>query len=91
MVPTSACSIDEGLATTYAVYQAAARMTQAKYQARALRADEGGLAPPFATTEAMLSDAVEAIRLAGFVPGRDVKLAVGRRSEPLLRGGPLSV
>jgi enolase len=76
VVPAAARTVDEGLAVTYAVYQAAARLTQEKYGARALKADEGGLAPPFPTTEAMLADAVEAIRRAGFAPGRDVALAV---------------
>jgi len=76
VVPAAAKTVDEGLAVTYAVYQAAARLTQEKYGARALKADEGGLAPPFPTTEAMLADAVEAIRRAGFTPGRDVALAI---------------
>lgn len=76
VVPVAAVTIDDGLAATSAVYQAAAKHTQEKYGARALKADEGGLAPPFPATEAMLSDAVEAIRRAGFTPGRDVALAV---------------
>ena len=40
----SATTIDEGLATVYAVYQAAAKLTNEKYGSRALKADEGGLA-----------------------------------------------
>lgn len=75
LVPTAG-TIDEGLATVFAVYQAAAALTRRKYAARALTADEGGLAPPFPNTEAMLADAVEAITLAGLRPGRDVALAV---------------
>jgi enolase len=43
---------------------------------RALTADEGGLAPPFSGAEEMLARAVEAIRLAGREPGREVALAV---------------
>lgn len=76
VVPTAATTIDDGLATVYAVYQAAAKLTQEKYGTRPLRADEGGLAPQFATTEAALADAVEAIRRAGYEPGRDVRLAI---------------
>jgi enolase len=75
IVPT-ARTIDGGLAAGFAVYQAAAALTKRKYAARALTADEGGLAPPFPSTEAMLADAVEAIAAAGFRPGRDVALAV---------------
>src|SRR5438093_2178167 len=43
---------------------------------RLLRADEGGLAPPFSGAEDMFKDAVAAIRLAGFKPGHEVVLAV---------------
>lgn len=75
IVPT-AKTIDDGLAAACAVYQAAARLIRHKYAARALTADEGGLAPPFPSTEAMLADAVEAIADAGLQPGRDVSLAV---------------
>jgi enolase len=75
LVPT-ARTIDYGLAAVFAVYQAAVALTRQKYAARALTADEGGLAPPFPSTEAMLADAVEAITTAGLKPGQDVALAV---------------
>jgi enolase len=68
--------IDSSLACAFAVYQAAAQLILEKYQMRLLRADEGGLAPQFASTDAMLADAVESIRRAGFRPGDDVALAV---------------
>ncbi len=76
IVPLNATTIDESLATTYAVYQAAAALCARKYNARTLVADEGGLAPPFGSADAMLQDAVEAIRLAGFTPAADVAIAV---------------
>ena len=76
VVPASAPTIDDGLATVYSVYQAAARLTNEKYNARALKADEGGLAPPFNSIEEMLDVAVESIRAAEFRPGEDVALAV---------------
>jgi enolase len=76
LVPVSARTIDESLAAVYAVYQAAVELTQRKYNSRALTADEGGLAPPFPSVHAMLSDAMEAIRLAGYQPGTDMALAV---------------
>lgn len=72
MAPT----IDDGLSMVFQVYQAAVALTRRKYAARALTADEGGLAPPFPSTEAMLADAVEAIDAAGLRAGRDVALAV---------------
>jgi enolase len=87
VVPAAAKTIDEGLSTTYAVYQAAAKLTQQKYGARALKADEGGLAPPFPSTESMLIDAVAAMRQAGFEPGRDVAIAVDVASSHFFEGG----
>jgi enolase len=87
VVPTAAKSIDDGLATTYAVYQAATKLTAEKYGTRPLRADEGGLAPPFSTTETALQDAVESVRRAGYEPGRDVKLAIDVASSHFYDAG----
>jgi enolase len=87
VVPVAAKTMDEALATTYAVYQAAADLCRAKYGMRALTADEGGLAPPFAYPEAMLEDAVAAIEAAGYAPGRDVALAVDVASSHFFSDG----
>lgn len=87
VVPITAKTIDESLATTFAVYQSAAEICARKYGSRALVADEGGLAPPFPDIDSMLSDAVEAIRAAGFVPGQDVALAVDVASSHFYRDG----
>jgi len=76
VVPIAARTIDEALAMTFDVYQAAADIAYRQYGMRALTADEGGLAPPFPSAEAMLSDAVDACRAAGFEPSRDIALAV---------------
>jgi enolase len=73
---TSAQTIDEAMAMTYAVFQAAADLCKRTYGMRALVADEGGLAPDFAGAEAALEDAVMAIREAGYEPGREVALCV---------------
>jgi enolase len=87
VVPVAARTIDEGLSVVYEIYQAAAELVSRKYGMRALTADEGGLAPMFAGAEAMLSDAVEAIRAAGFEPGRDVALAVDVAASHFYRDG----
>jgi enolase len=76
LVTLSAQSVDQALATTFRIYQSAAELCSRKYGMRLLRADEGGLAPPFASAEAMLIDAMAAIEEAGFLPGIDVALAV---------------
>src|SRR5207342_700275 len=87
LVPMTAGSISDALAITFAVYQCAAELSARKYGMRLLRADEGGLAPPFLSAEAMLEDAVAAIRAAGFAPGRDVALAVDVASTHFHVGG----
>ncbi len=76
VAPLRPSSMDEALETVAAVYSAAEDLVRERYGMRALTADEGGLAPPFASVEDMLDDAVESIRGAGFEPGRDVALAV---------------
>jgi len=48
---------------------------------RLLTADEGGLAPPFSSSEEMLTDAIHAIEAAGLTPGREVGLAVDAASS----------
>jgi enolase len=87
LVPLSARTIDDGLAMTFAVYQTAVELAARKYSMRLLRADEGGLAPPFPRAEAMLEDAEESIRLAGFQPGRDLALAVDVASSQFYSDG----
>ncbi|MBE3560565.1 MAG: phosphopyruvate hydratase [Ktedonobacteraceae bacterium] len=76
IVPASARTIDEGLAMAFAAYQCAIEYSAARYNARALTADEGGLAPTFSHAEEMLESAVESIQRAGLRPGRDVALAI---------------
>lgn len=87
VIPLAAATMDQSLATTYAVYQAAAKLCARKYNARTLVADEGGLAPPFPSADAMLDDATQAIRLAGFTPGKDVALAVDVASSHFFQEG----
>jgi enolase len=86
VVPAGASTIDEGLAVVYAVYQSAARLCLKKYGMRPLKADEGGLAPPFPDINAAFDDAVEAIRGAGYEPGREVALAVDVASSHFYDG-----
>ena len=87
LVPASATTISEGLEHTYAVYQAAFELTKERYAYRFLRADEGGLAPPFEDAETMLSIAVEAIEKTGMRPGEDISLAVDVAASHFYRQG----
>ena len=87
IVASSAKTIDDAMAMTYAVYQAAADLCKRKYGMRALVADEGGLAPDFSSAEAALDDAVTSIREAGFEPGKDVALCVDVASSHFFADG----
>src|SRR5215208_877696 len=64
-------TIGESLALCHAVYQSASKLLQQKYKTRALVADEGGLAPHFASSTAMIEDSIESIEKAGLRPGDD--------------------
>jgi enolase len=87
IVPVAAATIDEGLVAASAVYQAAVRLIERKYNFRWLTADEGGLAPPADNPEQLFDDAVEAIREAGLRPGADVALALDVAASHFFRDG----
>jgi enolase len=76
MVPASPATIDDCLAMAFDVYRSAAHLARERYGYRPLVADEGGLAPPFPTAEAMFEDAVAAVERAGLRAGPDVALCV---------------
>jgi enolase 1/2/3 len=76
VVPSPGSSVAESLAVIYDIYQAAAEIIAKRYNARALTADEGGLAPPFQTSIEMLETAAESIQAAGYKLGSNVCLAV---------------
>lgn len=76
VVPAAADSIAAGLEQVVATYDAAADLIAEQYGARRLTADEGGLAPPFASVGEMFDAAVASIEAAGLEPGRDMALAV---------------
>jgi enolase len=87
LIVPAAPTIGDGLAAAYAVFQSAAELTRRKYGVRPLRADEGGLAPPFPSVEAAFDDTMEAIRAAGLVPGKDIYLAVDVASTHFYHDG----
>ena len=76
IVPVSAQTTHEALRDVQAVYQAAVQLSLEKYGTRWLTADEGGLAPPFESIEAMFEDALQAIENAGMQAGKDIALAL---------------
>jgi enolase len=80
-------TIGDCLAMAYGVFQSAAELGRRKYGVRALRADEGGLSPPFADADSMLADAAESIRLPDYRPDADVALAVDVAATHFYHGG----
>ncbi len=76
IVVPAASTIRQILEVTSDVFRAATGLVSDRYQMRLLTADEGGLAPPFESSEAMLQAAVESIEVAGYRPGLDVDLTV---------------
>jgi enolase len=76
IVPASTRTVDESLAMSWEIYQTAAEIALKRFGMRLLRADEGGMAPPFQTPEEMMETALEAVAAAGYKPGIDVALAV---------------
>jgi enolase len=91
LIASRAASVDQALADTYAVYQAAAKHGRRVYGMRALVGDEGGLAPNFPSIEAMLDDAVTAIRDAGLTPGDDVAICVDVASSHFYENGRYTI
>jgi enolase len=86
LVP-QASTVAVSLEMTYAVVQSAKDLVKTKYNARPLKADEGGLAPAFANEEAMLEDAVTAVERAGLKAGEDVALALDVASSHFYQDG----
>lgn len=80
-------NVSDALAMTSEIYQCAAELTAKKYNVRVLRADEGGLAPPFVSVAVMIEDALQAIEQAGLKAGRDVSLALDVASSHFYENG----
>jgi enolase len=81
-VASGATSMDDALVTSAAVRASADKLMRNKYGGPPGPAPWGALAAPFFDSDAMIADAVEAIRASGHEPGRQVHrvLAIdGRR------------
>ncbi len=76
LVVPSATSTRRTLEVVSDVFRAAADMTHSRYGMRLLTADEGGLAPPFESSEDALQAGVDAINAAGYRVGDEVALTL---------------
>jgi enolase len=91
IVPARCATIDESLALTYDVYQAAAGVILKRYAMRLLTADEGGLSPPCQSAEELIETALAAIKTAGQRPGSGVMLALDVASSHFYADGRYSI
>ncbi len=87
IVAPKAKTIRETLQAASDVYRAAADRMRANHGLRLLTADEGGLAPPFASSRDMFIEAMAAIEAAGYEPGDDVALTVDVAASHFYRDG----
>lgn len=74
LVPVSPTTVDDSLTMICEIYRVAAEWCHTSFGMRLLTADEGGLSPPVANSEALFEAGREAIARAGL--SRDVRLAV---------------
>ena len=75
VMPVGAKTFEEGLRWGAEVYQALKKLLSSKKLATAV-GDEGGFAPDLKSERETLDLIMEAIRQAGYEPGRDVALAI---------------
>ncbi len=89
IVPAGARTFGEALRKGTEVYHSLKALLRKSYGVSSINVgDEGGFAPPFDTTEQALDVLVRAIESAGYVPGKDIFLALdSAASEFFVDGG----
>lgn len=75
IIATGAKTYIESLEMTFNVYHAAADIFKAENKYYGV-ADEGGFWPEFKTNEEALNRVVEAIKKAGYIPGKDIAISL---------------
>jgi enolase len=86
IVPAGAPSFGEAMRYASEVYQALRKLLLERGM-KATVGDEGGFAPDFASNEEPLKVIVEAISRAGYVPGKDIFVALDPAPSGLYRDG----
>lgn len=86
IAPIGAPTFPEGLRMVVEVYHALAAELRSQGLATGL-GDEGGFAPSLPTNEAALDLIVNAIRTSGYVPGRDIAIALDPAASELWSDG----
>lgn len=86
VVPIGARTYDEALKMALQVRQAASDLSAARHLPTLL-ADEGGLSPALRTADEALQMLTDAIVAAGFVPGREIAIAIDVAASELFTDG----
>ncbi len=91
LVPKNSCEFPVQLESMSAVYRSAVDFIASEYGMRNLTADEGGLAPPFPSSKAMLDGAMECARRAGLEADVDFALAVDAAASHFYENGRYTI
>lgn len=86
IVATGAASYEQTLEMTFNVFHAAGELLKERGLLAGV-ADEGGYWPAFDRNEAVFEAMIEAIRRAGYEPGRQVAISLDIAASELYRGG----
>lgn len=82
IMPVGAQSFREGLRMCSEIYQTLKKVLKTGGYSTGV-GDEGGFAPDFRNSHEVLSNIVEAVKLSGYKPGGDVKIAIDAASSEL--------
>ncbi|MDE6314693.1 MAG: phosphopyruvate hydratase [Lachnospiraceae bacterium] len=82
IMPVSAPSFQEGLRICAEIYHHLKKLSKERGLSTSV-GDEGGFAPDLPDADAVLGLIVDAIRQAGYEPGRDIKIAMDAASSEL--------
>jgi len=92
VAPVGAPTFAEALRTGVEVYHSLKKKLKDAYGVGAVNiGDEGGFAPPVDTTDQALDVIVKAIEAAGYVPGKDVCLAMDAAASEFYENGVYTV
>jgi enolase len=86
VVPAGAPSFSEALRTGAEIFHTLKKILKGKNYATSV-GDEGGFAPNFRSNEEAIETVVEAIRAAGYKPGKDVLLALDPAASEFYENG----
>lgn len=92
IIPAGAPSFTECLRMSTEVYMHLKSLLKSKYGVGAINiGDEGGFAPPLDTVDEALTIITDAVSDAGYVPGKDVFLAIDAASSEFFKDGVYNV